>query len=355
MSGVEESIEAYTVIRPLIENLTVRLKALLADVANEYSIDYHAIEVRAKTVESFSEKIKRPGKEYSNPLEDITDLCGARVILYYQEDIDKFYEALVDEFDINAKLSVDKRSELNYDQFGYVSRHIICKVGRSRAKLLDWKKFKDINIEIQVRTVLQHGWASISHALQYKGGIDTPPELARKLTRLAGLLELADEQFSSLRVESEELKANILSSFARHDYDVEVDAISIVEYVSESITASDIEKCVRDVGFIVTGHDHDRQLLVFLREFGILNIKSLDEILRRFLKSSSAFYKTFADLEEQGGTERKDIKGGRAHWCAVAVLAVMSSEKSTSFVLEQDIWGSGYLNNVTKAARLTLK
>jgi ppGpp synthetase/RelA/SpoT-type nucleotidyltranferase len=51
-------------------------------------------------------------------------------------------------------------------------------------------------VEIQIRTVLQHAWAQLSHDLLYKGeALDWSVE--RRLHALAGMLELADAEFGS--------------------------------------------------------------------------------------------------------------------------------------------------------------
>jgi hypothetical protein len=52
-----------------------------------------------------------------------------------------------------------------------------------------------------VRTVLQHAWAEFEHATRYKGTIpeDQAPDLDRRFTLAAGLLELADREFSEIR------------------------------------------------------------------------------------------------------------------------------------------------------------
>jgi hypothetical protein len=51
---------------------------------------------------------------------------------------------------------------------------------------------------VQVRTVLQHAWAEFEHAIRYKGTIpeEHAPDLDRRFTLAAGLLELADREFS---------------------------------------------------------------------------------------------------------------------------------------------------------------
>ena len=54
---------------------------------------------------------------------------------------------------------------------------------------------------IQVRTVLQHAWAEFEHDIRYKGTIpeEHAPDLDRRFTLAAGLLELADREFTTIR------------------------------------------------------------------------------------------------------------------------------------------------------------
>jgi hypothetical protein len=85
---------------------------------------------------------------------------------------------------------------------------------------------------VQVRTVLQHAWASISHALQYKQEDDIPRALRRRLARISALLEVADEEFAELNREHNQLQASTDPTFTellmvlgqalgrrRHSYD----------------------------------------------------------------------------------------------------------------------------------------
>jgi hypothetical protein len=54
---------------------------------------------------------------------------------------------------------------------------------------------------VQVRTILQHAWAEFEHDVRYKGSIpeEDAPDLDRRFTLAAGLLELADLEFSAIR------------------------------------------------------------------------------------------------------------------------------------------------------------
>ena len=54
--------------------------------------------------------------------------------------------------------------------------------------------------ELQMRTGLQHVWSTIEHDIRYKGDVKIPREYARQFSRLAGMLELIDDEFSRLRM-----------------------------------------------------------------------------------------------------------------------------------------------------------
>ena len=78
------------------------------------------------------------------------------------------------------------------DSFGYNSLHYICR--------LKDKAFEDIRFELQMRTALQHVWSTIEHDTGYKGEVKIPREYKRQFSRLAGMLELVDDEFSRLRI-----------------------------------------------------------------------------------------------------------------------------------------------------------
>ncbi|OMO21239.1 GTP pyrophosphokinase [Vibrio lentus] len=194
-----EFINRYRRLHPDYLAYTQRLHLLLEELLKQNGIKYHLVESRVKDVESFAEKVVRPTKNYVDPLNQITDLSGLRVIVYYQDDVEKVAHLIEREFD---KIECENRHQIeNYDveSFGYLSLHYIVKLNNVRGTLPEWSGFNEIKSEIQIRTVLQHGWATISHAMQYKKEDDVPKFLRRKLYRLAGLFELADEEFISLR------------------------------------------------------------------------------------------------------------------------------------------------------------
>lgn len=186
---------------------TTMINELIKSLLKSYNIKYHIVEQRTKTTDSLEEKIKR--KKIKNIDEEITDISGIRVILYYQDDVDKVDSLIKENFEIDIPNSIDKAKLYDSNQFGYLSIHYIVQLDSTRKKLPEWKGFSNLKAEIQVRTVLQHSWASISHELSYKKAYEIPKELERKLFRLAGLFELADEQFLKIRDEHQTLSSSL--------------------------------------------------------------------------------------------------------------------------------------------------
>jgi len=199
MKDQQSSHDQFLDIRPTYEAFTQRLEDLVRQLLQSHDIKCHLLESRTKTMDSFREKACRPGKGYVSPLEEITDLSGIRVILYYLDDVNRVADLIREEFNVDESRSEDTTRRLKANEFGYRSVHFVVQLSDERDSLAEWRRFAGLNAEFQVRTVLQHAWAAISHALEYKSEYAAPRQLRRRLFRLSGLLELADEEFMALR------------------------------------------------------------------------------------------------------------------------------------------------------------
>lgn len=213
--------------------LTQLLYALLAE-----RVDVAQVEARLKSIDSFVGKLRRKAGAYPNPLTDMPDILGLRVITYYEEDIDDVGEILKSEFDVIDTESSAKIDLLDPDRFGYLSVHYVVRFGENRRDLPEWRSFANRKAEIQVRTVLQHAWAAIDHKLQYKRESEIPKALRRGLFRLSALLEVGDKEFSRLRNQALEIRADYEQSIRAGSLQLELVADSLQTYLSEGDRAT---------------------------------------------------------------------------------------------------------------------
>ena len=170
---------------------------LICQTLKQQEIELNSIEHRIKTEESLAGKLERKGEKY-HQLSDITDLIGLRIVTFYTDDVDKVAAIISQLFDIDWSNSVDKRKLHDLNSFGYNSLHYICNLHEG-----------SFPFEIQIRTALQHTWSAIEHDIGYKGAVKLPPQYRRQFSRLAGMLELADDEFSRLRTTMTEYRRQI--------------------------------------------------------------------------------------------------------------------------------------------------
>lgn len=163
------------------------------------------VEVRAKSIASFGEKalLKRRSGRYSDPVNRMTDLCGARIIVPTKAEAQTVSEFVESHFEIDRGSSVDKSSELEPSQFGYRGIHYVVelKEGIFPTKDIDVRIPEEVfglKAEIQVKTILEHAWGVFSHDRAYKGIFKIPQKWERELAGLAALLEGADNSFARI-------------------------------------------------------------------------------------------------------------------------------------------------------------
>ena len=191
-------LEDYRANLPVYRKMEEIVYRQLTELLAQNQLVVNGIEGRVKRESSLAGKLALKGQKYAD-VSDITDIVGLRIITFYQEDVDKI-AALVDELYEVVEV-VDKRRELGKDSFGYLSLHFVCLIPPSLYCDPEHPEINRFRFELQMRSALQHVWAAMNHDIGYKSSVEVPPEHLRSLTRLAGILELADEEFSRIRKE----------------------------------------------------------------------------------------------------------------------------------------------------------
>ncbi len=169
---------------------------------------------------------KSPKKYSIEP--HITDIIGLRVVCYYESDIDLIRDILVDEFDVISE--TNKLDELRDDNdFGYRAKHFDLKLKKPRLGMREYARFSKWQFEVQVRTLAQDAWSELDHKLKYKK--DLPEGLQRKITMLAALFEMADQQFEDIRDASEALKLAAETNAEVDEENVPLDTFGFIRVV----------------------------------------------------------------------------------------------------------------------------
>ena len=188
-------LEQFRERLPLLERLAEITHEKLCQALQEKGIYVTALEYRVKTEKSLTGKLELKGGKYRS-IDDITDLVGMRVITFYTDDVDKVAAIVENIFEVDWNESVDKRKQHSLTSFGYNSLHYICRLPKDQ---VDDPQLASIPFEMQMRTALQHVWSTIEHDTGYKTNVPILPEHRRQFSRLAGMLELIDDEFSRLR------------------------------------------------------------------------------------------------------------------------------------------------------------
>ena len=227
------AVEEYLRVRPRYEAFARAAREILLQALKVAEIKVNLIEARAKGPESFGVKAETPSEtdrrapKYPNPLEDITDLAGVRIIAFFPSAVERIGDCIREEFKIIEHVNLS-RSLLQEERFGYQSEHYLVELDSKRTALPEYEPHSGLVAEVQVRTILQHAWAEIEHDIQYKSSITIPNTIRRRFMALAGLLEIADREFQAIQDEDQILKTKARASVeqgALHQVEITADAL----------------------------------------------------------------------------------------------------------------------------------
>jgi predicted RNase H-like nuclease/ppGpp synthetase/RelA/SpoT-type nucleotidyltranferase len=259
--AVRDAIAEFASRRPALVEATDRYLELVTTLLDDAGINYLNVTARTKSVASFAAKADRSvdgQRLYTDPLSELTDQIGLRVITFLRDDVTTVANLLAEEMQLLDDRDMGQETARE-GRWGYASRHLLVAVEGEQQPA-----------SIQVRTVLQHAWAEFEHDIRYKGSIpeEDAPDLDRRFTLAAGLLELADREFSAIR---ERLKSSPPAQESEQSSDPRIGTPVLATYLGNRFP---------DAGWSRT--EHYAWISGLLLELGIVSLDELDELLVTF-------------------------------------------------------------------------
>jgi putative GTP pyrophosphokinase len=192
-------------LTPLAEALTLHLQASLQDIER---ID--RITARAKSPRRFFEKAMKAntdgGAKYDHPFEQIQDLVGGRIIVFYKQDVEVVSSAILRYYKpIEQRVLIPERES----EFGYFGKHFILALPEELFEDEADRARLPVFFELQVKTLFQHAWSEAGHDLAYKPDVELTSLQKRMVALTAAQAWGADQQFAQLHTD--------LNGAPRHD------------------------------------------------------------------------------------------------------------------------------------------
>ena len=284
-----EVMDKYKTRLPLLEQLLEEVKYILKKCLIEREIELQRLEGRVKTVDSFMEKAE--SYELANPLEEIEDQCGLRIVCLFLGQIDTIAAIIRNNFTV---LSEDNKIEhLDEHSFGYMAFHFTCKLP-PYCTGPRYDAIKQLPFEIQVRTIAMDTWATISHYIQYKKTLDVPKWLRKDFDALGALFYIADTHFEQFYRKAADTKLKITASVESEDLkSVELNVDTLREFLRTKYPDRE-----------AANDQHYSDLLTDVLALGYKNLSQLDADLS---KTEAAFI----EMEKAHPPGAKPKKGNR--------------------------------------------
>jgi ppGpp synthetase/RelA/SpoT-type nucleotidyltranferase len=271
----EAILQEYKDNLPRFREVEAQVRDSLKRTFSDAGLIVAAVESRIKSYDSLAGKLELKGHKY-NSLADLTDILGLRVITFYIDDVDKVASAVERMFTIDWDNTVDKRKIHDIDSFGYLSLHYICSVP-------DFP----FRFEIQMRTLLQHAWANMDHDTGYKSGVEIPKRYLRNMSRLAGMLELVDDEFSKIRIELTDYRRRVQALVRSGNLDeVPIDGDTFRSYLD----LDPFGQLNKRIASMNQAEVQDVPLMPYLAVFKGIGLKTLGDIASMIKEYSDGAY-----------------------------------------------------------------
>lgn len=267
---IKKAEDWYDKNKDIYKSFSVEIADIIEKVLKTKKLSYQSITKRLKEKDSYLNKCKK--ECYLNPIEEIMDVAGIRIIAYTNNDVEKICEVIKEEFNIDDNNSGNKIDKMDEDKVGYLSVHYIAELNDARARLTEYRIYNNCKCEIQVRTLLQHAWAEIEHDRHYKFSGVLPKDISRRFYLIAGVLEMMDREFDTLSNEIDDHSKTIKIKTKKNDLNIEIDSESLSQYM---ISKFKDNKNIVPSNEVVIGKSVTEELI----RFGFTKIEDIDQKL----------------------------------------------------------------------------
>lgn len=176
------------------EKLEQILRNLIDNFISSYNYNpVEHIKSRLKTEDSIINKLKNKHLEVTNEniIENVKDVIGIRLVCSFLTDIYDIVNLISNISELNI---IEKKDYVsNPKESGYTSYHLIVLVP------IVYNGKKDfVKAEIQIRTVAQDFWASLSHKIQYKYEDNIPNNIKEEMYEYSLIVNQLDRKMVNL-------------------------------------------------------------------------------------------------------------------------------------------------------------
>ncbi|MCI8660315.1 MAG: RelA/SpoT domain-containing protein [Lachnospiraceae bacterium] len=308
MDLVSQFIENYKKKMPFYE-AAGRLAAAQLEAVLQSAGIRAMVTSRAKNPDRLKTKVIRrntkrqtPYKNMKEIYDDIADLCGIRVSLYFPGDRNKTGDLISDQFAIESIRHFPEQSSpptYNRRFSGYWATHYRATLKEDTLTQAQ-KRYSSARLEIQVASLLMHAWSEVEHDLIYKplqGGL-SEEELAI-IDELNGLVLSGEIALERLQIAGDKRILNKKSSFDSQ-YDL---ASYLYNYLSINFRKEDVELRMGDIELLYRLISHLEMNSVKAIEPVMKSVKFekdkrniSQQIIDQIITGNAKYYQTYQEL-----------------------------------------------------------
>ncbi|MBY8985301.1 MAG: tetratricopeptide repeat protein [Candidatus Lokiarchaeota archaeon] len=224
----EEQINKYRKLRPLYKQFSKILKQVIKNLIRGISSEF-IIQDRVKTISSFANKLFSPDNNYSNPLSEINDLCGIRIILPNINEMNAVCELLRTNL-LYAVIGSD--DTFDTASLGHLQTYIVQLVpGLKLYERLDLEipdQIFNLKAEVQIRTYLSHGWAANQHKIFNKYEFKVPKPYKQEMSRVKSLVSIEDDALNNITMKMQDYESIYGAYMSNEKIRAEIERLDMV-------------------------------------------------------------------------------------------------------------------------------